>query len=268
MEESLSSGYTYKKDQLNTFLMRHIDIPIDIEGNINEKLFEIAYNASNYNRIPPIIGIIIANQYGNTIMVFEYDYKASNSYGPLKSYLSEDDKNLLEIDLISMYFSSLKTIAGQVNIQNLSHLEILGSNIKIQIYFLLEKYMIIVFLNSNTDLNFREKSQIMKYFKDMLTKNESSFDNFNTTASRKIIKVLENKGKAWIKKLNSSYNKNYRRTYIKKHENVEELMNKLNPVIQNKLVEYLENIPNEILNDLSKEIGCRIQDVLFEFKAQ
>ncbi len=63
-------------------------------------------------------------------MVFEYDRNTENSYGPIKSYLSEDDKNLLELDLISMFFSSLKTFAGQTNIQNLSNLEIHGSNIK------------------------------------------------------------------------------------------------------------------------------------------
>jgi hypothetical protein len=165
-----------------------------------------------------------------------------------------------------MYFSSLKTIAGQVNIQNLSHLEIYGSNIKVQIYFSLEKYMTIVFLNSNTDLNFGEKSQIMKYFKGMLTNNEYHFDNFNTTASRKIIRVLENKGKAWIKRLNSKYIENYKKTYIKRHETIEEIMNRLTPAIQNELVEYLQTLPEQILNDLSKGISTKIQDILFEFK--
>ena len=57
-------------------------------------------------------------------MVFEYDNKNEGNYGPIKSYLSESDKNLLEIDLISMYFSSFKTFVGQINIQNLSNLEI------------------------------------------------------------------------------------------------------------------------------------------------
>jgi hypothetical protein len=91
-----------------------------------------------------MIGIIISDQYGNTITVFEYDSKDENDFGPIKSYLSEGEKDLLEFDLISMYLSSFKIFAGQTNIQNTSHLEIYGSNIKVQIYFLFEKYMIIV----------------------------------------------------------------------------------------------------------------------------
>ena len=119
------------------------------ETVVDKKLLKIAYCSRNFDDIPPIIGIITADQYGNTIVVFEHNYKDGGDRGPISSYLSEDDKNLNEIDLISMYFSSFKIFAGQNNIQNLSHLEIHGSNIKVQIYFLFEKYMIIVFLNSN-----------------------------------------------------------------------------------------------------------------------
>jgi len=126
--------------------------------SINGKLDEIAYFSYNLNKIPPIIGIVIADQFGNTLMVLEYENKPEEDYGPIKSYLSEDNKNLLEIDLISMYFSSFKTFAGQTNIQNLSNLEIHGSNIKVQLYFLFDKYMVIIFLNSKADLSLKEKN--------------------------------------------------------------------------------------------------------------
>ncbi|GAG66063.1 unnamed protein product [marine sediment metagenome] len=122
---------------------------------INGNLDEIANFSYNFNKIPPIIGIVIADQFGNTIMVLEYENKPEEIYDPIKSYLSENNKNLLEIDLISMYFSSFKTFAGQTNIQNLSNLEIHGSNIKIQLYFLFDKYIIIIFLNSKVDLNLK-----------------------------------------------------------------------------------------------------------------
>ena len=45
-----------------------------------------------------MIGIIISDQYGNTITVFEYDSKDENDFGPIKSYLSEGEKDLLEFD--------------------------------------------------------------------------------------------------------------------------------------------------------------------------
>lgn len=232
---------------------------------IEKRLTEIAYRTYNFNNIPPVIGIIVSDQYGNTIMVIDYDSKDRSNYGPIKSYLIEDDEKLLEIDLISMYFSSFKTFAEQTNIKNLSHLEIHGSNIKIQIYFVYEKYMIIVFLNTNTDLISKEKTQIIQYFEDLLAKYEYEFTNFNTTNSRRIITMLENKGKNWLKIFNTVYLKTYKEIYLKKHKIIEELIKKLGPIIQNELYEYLEYVPEDILNNLSKEIKNKIQDKLFEF---
>ena len=64
-------------------------------NKIEQKLAETAYRSNNFNLIPPIIGIIIADQYGNTITVFEYDSVEDDKYGPIKSYLSKDQQNFL-----------------------------------------------------------------------------------------------------------------------------------------------------------------------------
>ena len=231
---------------------------------VEKKLTETAYRTHNFNVIPPIIGIIIADQYGNTIAVFEYDLNEIGNYTPIKSYLSEDQKNLLEIDLVSMYLSSFRIFAGQANIKNLSHLEIYGSNIKAQIYFLLEKFMVIIFLNSNTDLNSKERAQVIKYCEDKLVNYESEFDNFNDTNSREILSILEQKGKKWLKKFNIRYIQTYKNIYLRKHETTEELMNQLGLIIQSEIVEYLNYVPDEIINNFSKELKNKIQDKLFE----
>ena len=42
---------------------------------VAEKLEEIAIFSYNFNKIPPIIGMITADQFGNTIMVYEYENK-------------------------------------------------------------------------------------------------------------------------------------------------------------------------------------------------
>jgi len=243
------------------------------EKNKNEKpknkfeniLIKSAYNSCDFNKIPPIIGCLIADQYGNTIMVIEYKFKNKNNFGPIKSYLSENDKSFLEIDLISMYFSSLKTFAGQTNIQNLSNLEIHGSNIKVQIFFLFDNYMIIVFLNSNTELGLKEKAQIVKYFEEKLTKYKFEFKHFNAAKSRKILTLLENKGEVWLKKLNINYLQTYKDTYLKKHDIIDELTGEIEPIIKKVLHEYLENIHEDIVNNISKEIKNKIQDILFGF---
>ncbi len=232
---------------------------------VENKLTEINYHSHNFNEIPPIIGIITADQYGNTIMVFDYDSNNENNYRPIESYLSGGEKKLLEIDLISMYLSSFKMFAGQTNIQNLSHLEIYGSNIKVQIYFLFEKYMIIIFLNTNTNLNSQEKARILEYLKEKLVKYEHQFTNFNETNSRKIIGVIERNGKKWFKKLNKDYIQTFKNLFLKKHEKIEKSMSEIGLIIQNELYEYLEYVPDEVLNNVSKELKNKIQDKLFEF---
>jgi hypothetical protein len=233
---------------------------------IHEKLGKIAEFSYNFNRIPPIIGMITADQFGNTIMVYEYENKLEENYGSIKSYLSEDNKSLLEIDLISMYFSSFKTFAGQTNIQNLSNLEIHGSNIKVQLYFLFDKYMIIIFLNSNTDLNLKEKEQIILYFEEILGKYEYEFQHFNDSNSRRTLAILENKGKVWLKKLNKTYLQAFQSKYLKKHEVLEFIINKISPTIKEILGEYLYGVPDELICDISKELKNKIHDKISEFK--
>jgi hypothetical protein len=237
----------------------------NVISNFEKKLFESAYISNNFNKIPPIIGCLIADQNGNTLMVFEYDSKNNKNYGSIKSYLSEQDKNFLEIDLVSMYFSSFKAFAGQTNIQNLSNLEIHGSNIKVQIFFLYNKFMIIFFLNSRTDLNLALKTKIIEYFEDKISKFEFEFKHFNASKSRKILSILETKGKAWLKQLNKSYLKIFKDSYLKKHQIIEELSKQIEPIIKETLNEYFEYIQDDILNNVTKEIKNQIQDKLFGF---
>ena len=231
---------------------------------IEKKLTETASRSHNFNVIPPIIGIMISDQYGNTITVFEYDSKDEKDFGPIKSYLSEGEKDLLEIDLISMYLSSFKIFAGQTNIKNLSRLEIYGSNIKVQIYFLFE-YMVIVFLNSQTNLTSKERTQVLKYCEDKLIKYKYEFENFNDKGSRGTLRILENNGKNWLKKFNVKYLQAFKNIHLRKLETIEKSMSEIGLIIQNELYEYLEHVPDEILNNLSKELKNKIQDKLFEF---
>ena len=233
------------------------------ETLVDRRLLKVAYCSRNFDNIPPIIGIITADQYGNTIVVFEHNCKDGDDHGPIASYLSENDKNLNEIDLISMYFSSFKIFAGQNNIQNLSNLEIHGSNIKVQIYFLCEKYMVIAFLNSNTDLRSQEKAEMIKYLENMLIAHESEFENFNTPSARKILGKLENSGKIWLKRFNTKHIQAFNQAYLEKNGITEKIIEEIDPIIKNELKEYFEHASEELVNDLAKEIRNKIQDRLF-----
>ncbi|MHA2008361.1 MAG: hypothetical protein ACXABO_04040 [Promethearchaeota archaeon] len=237
------------------------------QGNLmNNKLNDTANLTYNFDKMPPIIGIVIADLYGNTLMVFEYDFQTECNYGPIKSYLSESDKNFLEIDLISMYFSSFKTFAGQTNIKNLTNLEIHGSNLKVQIYFLYEKFMIIVFLNSKVDLNLKEKTYLIKYFEDILSRYEFEFKYFNSSNSRKIIKILENKGNLWLKLLNKTLIRSFQNYFLKKHEILDVVINEIALIIKKELGDNLKGIPEDVIQDMSRELRNQIHDKLCEFK--
>lgn len=229
---------------------------------VEHQICDTASRTCNFDHVPPIIGLIISNINGVALMVIEYNDQNGSSYGPIKSYLSQDDENLLE--LIPMYFSSLNAIAGQINIQNLSHFEIYGSNIKIQIYFLLDNFMVIGLLNSNTELCSRDKTSIIKKFEGLLTKYNHEFQNFNATASRNRLSVLERQGKAWLKKLNTTYIQSYKNKYLRKHDLIEDMMINIEPVVHQELEEYLEKLPSEFVNNLSKELINKIQDNLFK----
>ncbi len=237
------------------------------KSNLENFVAESAYYSCNFNKIPPIMGCLVADQCGNTIIVIEYSSSNKDKFGPIKSYLSESEKNLLEIDLISMYFSSLKIFANQTNIQNLSNLEIHGSNIKVQIFFLYDNYMVIIFLNSNTELSLKDKTRIVKYFEDKLTKYKFEFKHFNAAKSRKILSMISNKGNGWLKQLNKNYLQTYKDSYLKRQEIIEDLRGEISPIIEKVLKDYLENIPEDIVNNVSKEIQNQIQDNLFRFNS-
>ena len=57
----------------------------------------------------------------------------------------------------------------------------------------------------------------------------------------------------------------YENAFLKKHEIIDMVMNKIAPIIQKELSEYLEGIPEDILNNVSKEIRNKIQDKICEF---
>ena len=228
---------------------------------VEQQIYDIAFKTCNFNNTPPIIGLILSNLDGYSLMVIEYGENDNSNYGPIKTYLSRDDENLLE--LIPMYFSSLKAIASQINIQNLSHFEIYGSNIKVQIYFLLDKFMVIALLNSNTELNSREKTALIDKIKENLVRYQFEFQNFNATDSRKLLRVLEREGIAWLKKLNKNYIHEYKNRYLGKHELIEDMIANIKPVVCHELEEYLEKLPPDFINDLSKELINKIQDTLF-----
>ena len=235
-----------------------------VDNLVRNKLIEISYLSTGFHKIPPIIGIMICDINGNAILVIEHNSKDINGYGSINSYLSEKDKHLIDLNLISGYFSALKSFAGEINIKNLSNIELDGSNIKLQIYMLCTNYMIIIFLNSNTELNSNTKLRVVNYFEQILRKYEKEFKYFNAPYSREILRTLERNGKKWLKKLNRNYIHNHKKAYLRKHSITDDLLKGFDLIIQNEINEYLINVPEDLVKNLSKEIQNKLQDKLFE----
>jgi hypothetical protein len=69
-----------------------------------------------------------------------------------------------------------------------------------------------------------------------------------------------------IKKLNKIYIKTSQNNYLRKHEILDIVINKISPTIEKVLGEYLEGIPEDFINDMSRELKNKIHDEICEFK--
>ncbi len=65
-------------------------------------------------------------------------------------------------------------------------------------------------------------------------------------------------------KLNRNYIQSHRKFYLWKHSITDDLLKGFGLIIQNELIEYLINVPEDLIEDLSKEIQNKLQDKLFE----
>jgi len=235
------------------------------EGLIADKLVNATYKTYNFNIIPPVIGIIISNHAGINLLVLEYDFENDENFKTIDSYISDDEKGIFKLDMVSSYFCSLKAIAGEINIQNLEHFEIRGSNIKVQVYFISEKFLVVTFLNSNTNLIPEERKKIKNYFKYLIAAHEFEFNNYNAECSRQLFRKLKKEGRAWLRKLNVHHEELYKSEYLRKHEIIENFSKMIDPRMKNIISENLETLPENIAENLSRELSTTIQDGLFDY---
>ena len=217
----------------------------------------------NFNQIPPIVGIILSNKAGISILTYEYEKNNRNRYGPIEKYLNEDQDDLS--DFISMYLSSLVGFAENVKIENLRQVGIGGSNVKMNIFFQEKNYMIIVFLNANTDLSLRIQDHILDHFNKIFKKYDWVFENYNDRNSIQIRKDLETIGQDWLKKLNRSYINTYEKLFLAKDVKIEKLMAHIKPIINQTVESYMQYVPDEIKTDICREIHEKVNNKLSEY---
>ena len=98
-----------------------------------------------------------------------------------------------------------------------------------------------------------------------MLKYKFEFKHFNASNSRKIIRILEEKGKAWLKKLNKTYIQTFQNTFLKKHEMLDTIMDQMAPIIKTELGDFLEGAPEYIIEDASKELRNKIHDKILRY---
>ncbi|MFX0071507.1 MAG: hypothetical protein ACFFAO_10500 [Candidatus Hermodarchaeota archaeon] len=229
-----------------------------LENRLNSK--KVFLSLFNFNRIPPIVGIILSTRSGLSILTYEYHTNDRNKYGSIDSYLNDNQEHLL--DLISMYLSSLINFADNINIENLNNVGIGGSNIKLKVFFKHADYMLIIFLNSNTDLSLRIQDFILDHFEKIFKKYSYFLEHYNEEGSIQIRKNLECSGEKWLKKLNRFYIEAYKKLYIAKDKKFEKFMANIKPLIFETLEYYLKYIPEDNKTDICREIYEKINNEL------
>jgi hypothetical protein len=164
-----------------------------------------------------------------------------------------------------MYLSSLISFADNVKIENLRYVGIGGSNIKMKVFFQNKNYMIIVFLNANTDLSLRIQDHILEHFNAAFDKYDWVFENYNDKKAIQIRKNMESLGQRWLKKLNRFYIEAYEKLYIAKEVKVEKIMANIKPIINQTVESYMKYVPDEIKTDICREIHEKVNNKLSEY---
>jgi GTPase SAR1 family protein len=192
--------------------------------------------------VPSIIGAIIADKDGRSLLKFELFDDA------LKEFISQNipnDDTIIPIDLelIPMFISALEKFSLELNIQNLTGFGLKGSNLKMNI-FSFEDFTVTLFMNPNINLKAIE-NKIDNYFKKMFEENRDKFDNAIKTGNLTDLIPIKELGRNWLDELNNSYQSMIINSEFMDKENAQILYNKI----------------DELYDDIKKEFSIALEKV-------
>lgn len=148
------------------------------------------------DKIPPVIGCLISDKDGKSIVSFEV-FK-----GAIQFFMKH--KQQFKMDLIPMYVSAIELLSQELNIQGLPGIDINGDNLKLKIYFTFEKFTATLFLNPNIDFS-RIEDLIQSYLSNLFEEFDNEFKNSTHVNSNEFITFLERVGLCWLLDLNDEY---------------------------------------------------------------
>lgn len=177
---------------LDNFTSASVDA-VTINSVLNKEIKE---------KMPPIIGAIIADKDGRSLLKFELFNDALKKF-ITKSIPNDETIIPVEIDLIPMFISALEKFSLELNIQDLAGFGLKGRNLKMHI-FTYEDFTITVFMNPNINLKAIE-NQINRYFENIFKDYKEKFDRGLRTGMLDDLLEIEDIGRTWLIELNKSY---------------------------------------------------------------
>ncbi len=193
-------------------------------------------------QIPSIIGTIIADKDGRSLLKFELFDNALKSF--ISHNIPNDDTVIpFDIELIPMFISAMEKFSLELNIQNLTGFGLKGSNLKMHV-FGYEGYTVTIFMNPNINLKAIE-NKINNFFKNLFEENRDKFEvGINTGKINDLFPLMET-GRNWLIELNKSYQKMIINSEIMDKENAKVLYNKI----------------DELYNEINQEFSITLEKV-------
>ncbi|MFO8017759.1 MAG: GTPase domain-containing protein [Promethearchaeia archaeon] len=215
--------------------------------------------------IPPFIGCIVSDDNGRICLKLEIEEGALAKYIsqiPRKGEVNQEVK--FDISLIPMFISAIQKFAREVNIQDLTSLDLKGSNLKMNV-FNHGKFLICIFMNPKTNFSYF-KYRIIDYFNELFEKYSKEFRKIAIQGSLDGMVNLKEPGNKWLRELNKSYNdsmidlKIYDEDYSKElYNSIDQLYEEINQKLQVELkkvkqlkINLMKAILESDLNEISK----------------
>lgn len=243
-------GKKHFKEILNNF---SIDDIIEIEKNF--KLTKVPTEV----KVPSFIGYFISDKSGINYVTVELEDAAINFFLG-KDFKEKIKKKVIDLDLVSGFVSALEQFSQEINIQDLTGLELKGTNLKMQI-FSFKEYNVTFFTNPNVNIKPIE-NKIRDYFESLFRKYRKKFEMVKQTGETSIVAFLRNREREWLKELNSSYEQRlknlefYDMNYIDTFNNqLDELYGKINLKVTEKLnkLEKIKKLKVDLMKGVAED---------------
>ncbi|MFX1396755.1 MAG: hypothetical protein ACFFAS_06885 [Promethearchaeota archaeon] len=158
----------------------------------------------DFSEIPPIIAILINyKDIGVEFLTIEYPEEEGSNYHGIQHYISRD--RIVSLDILSGFLATFENLPrNEMNIENLSHLEFRGTNIKIRSYCAFENFSFHFFLHAETLMFDWIIKEIIDDFRRMFEQGSDEIAQFlrNQQFNIDFMNNLRNEGFQLLQKFN------------------------------------------------------------------